>query len=263
MAEQWIRPSLLRAYIAGNFYGNPIPPNGCPWRKDAHTRLATLVDLAGRVDARLVFDTLSPEQNVQWFAALAAIRSALDVWSGGGDAFVLQPDSVLVIHRLLDTCPDDVAPRALPRLGFIRDRGLRASIARDIDSLEVLFRACEWKAVTVIGGSVVEALLLDVLMRNRTKPQAVAEAAARLANGDGRWKPQPLDKWDLWKLIDMAEALHVISREVASVCTGARNFRNLIHAGVERSKEPCDRATALTARAAVEHVVRSLGGTMS
>jgi hypothetical protein len=41
---------------------------------------------------------------------------------------------------------------------------------------------------------------------------------------------------------------------------GARDYRNLIHAGEERARQPCDRGTALTAQAAVEALVQVFSG---
>jgi hypothetical protein len=51
----------------------------------------------------------------------------------------------------------------------------------------------------------------------------------------------------------------VIKDETATEATLAKDFRNLIHPGRSvRLQQVCDRATALTALASVEHVIRDL-----
>ena len=103
--------------------------------------------------------------------------------------------------------------------------------------------------------------MLDALIRPAAQPKALAAEKKHLAAGDTGWSSaQPLDRWDLWKLVAVALELGILDKTAASVCDGARGFRNLIHAGKERASQPCDRATALTAMAAVGHVVRAIGG---
>ena len=49
-------------------------------------------------------------------------------------------------------------------LDFVLDSGLRKSLESDAKELDACFRAGAWKATMVLGGSIVEALLLDLLL---------------------------------------------------------------------------------------------------
>jgi hypothetical protein len=65
--------------------------------------------------------------------------------------------------------------------------------------------------------------------------------------------------WDLADLIEVGKALALIEANTANQARLAKNFRNLIHPGrAQRTNEVCGRATALTALAAAELVVRDL-----
>jgi hypothetical protein len=99
----------------------------------------------------------------------------------------------------------------------------------------------EYKAATVLAGAVAEALLLWAVMNALNPPSGNPE------------------EWSLGKLIDEAKARSLITDSTFKQAKLAQNFRNLIHPGrAQRTKETCNRATALTAIAAVEHIVNDL-----
>jgi hypothetical protein len=269
-SDLWVRPSIVRDYIASLYKTRNVPePPGSTWDQGHHASLAGLVELIDHMDWRVVVDTMPPPRIVEWTVSIAALRAAFTRWQGIGAPTYglgqirgLDADPVSTIYRILTACPEELAQLSQPRLTFVRDKALRESIGRDIASLDAFFRTAEWKGLTVIGGSVIEALLLDALMKRKYKQKALAEEARRVAAREPRWKAEALEKWDLWKLIEVSQAIRILDLEVASVCTGARHFRNLIHPGRERLKYACDRGTAFAVRGAVEQVVRSLGGRM-
>lgn len=84
---------------------------------------------------------------------------------------------ISVIYELLADFPEEVAPRAVARLPFVQDAALRESIGRDVDSMEPLIRSEQWKAATVIGGSAIEAILLDALGGREAEARPVRPAA--------------------------------------------------------------------------------------
>ncbi|SRR5713101_2682164 len=259
----WRRPSLALKAIEQEF-GGPLNTNmDSVWRGGSSELQKTsfLVDVISNVDERVLFATLSPEQGLEWRRCLTAINAAVRVWHRGSIDLTLPVQRFVDVYRLLKLCPDEIVPPAEARLTFLRDAKLRASIARDIHSLEALVLDEEWKSATVIGGSVVEALLLDGLLRGRNKAKAQAAEARHVTARDKGWtKAQPLDRWDLWKLIAVARELGLIDDTVANVCDGVRDFRNLIHAGRERAEAPCDKGTAAAAVAAVENLVAVFSG---
>ena len=68
-----------------------------------------------------------------------------------------------------------------------------------------------------------------------------------------------LDRWNLHECIEVSEELGVIKPNTAKQTRLAKDFRNFIHPGVaQRLGEKCDRATALSAVAGMEHIVRDL-----
>jgi len=255
----WARPSVARVHIEG-LWKIPLENVAGAWHPMHLAIVAGLLHVLSEVDNRVIYESLSAAEGVLWRQHFSAIASTVRRWESGGEA-ALDFAHAKALHGLLKKCPDEIVPVAMPRLTFITDPTLRASIARDIDSLDALMKDLEWKAVTVIGGSVVEALLLDWLLHGGNDAKARAEEAKHIAARDKGWKyTQPLDKWDLWKLIAVACDLSLITDTVANVCDGVRDFRNLIHAGRERAEAPCDRGTALAAVAAIENLVAVFSG---
>jgi hypothetical protein len=67
------------------------------------------------------------------------------------------------------------------------------------------------------------------------------------------------EDWGLAEYIKVAVSLNLIKSNTEKLADLAKNFRNLIHPGrAQRLGEVCDRATALTALAAVDCIVRDL-----
>src|SRR5262249_39464851 len=113
---------------------------------------------------------------------------------------------------------------------------------------------------TVLAGSAAEALLLWALKQR--PPANITSAIASLrASGGLSTNPDPndLERWNLYEFIQVAENLGVIKPNTAKQARLAKDFRNFIHPGVaQRLGEKCDRATALSSVAGMEHVVRDL-----
>jgi len=106
---------------------------------------------------------------------------------------------------------------------------------------------------------VVEALLLWVLQKR--DPGEIQEAIEALLKRKTlpRTPQGDLDKWHLHEYIEVAAEVGAIKPQTANQARLAKDFRNLIHPGLEaRRGQTCDRGTALSAVAAVEHVVRDL-----
>jgi hypothetical protein len=143
-------------------------------------------------------------------------------------------------------------------LPFITDATLRESLRLDIEHVGRVLAYGEWKATTVLAGSVIEALLLWKL---GTLPAADVEAAAKTARN---WKTvKPLNEWHLPDYIEVAAIVPttnpVIVADTADLLRVVKNFRNLIHPGrAERLAQTCDKRTAYAAVAGMEGVVIDL-----
>jgi hypothetical protein len=107
---------------------------------------------------------------------------------------------------------------------------------------------------------------IEALKRGKAYRRAQQRSArVKPIEGDKRGKtlrqkpPTGLEQWDLHQFIEVAAEGDSIGTDTASQARLAKDFRNLIHPGrALRLERVCDRGTALSAVAAVEHVVRDL-----
>lgn len=174
----------------------------------------------------------------------------------GGDEFPID-----ALHRLLSSCPDEVPAPTASDLQFISDTYFRNLLRTDLSMVNRALSNGEWKAATVLAGSVVEALLLGVI---RERPQAELDAAVTTLASQGKFKkPRESDpigqSWSLVHYIEVAYYFDIIGKTAYEQSSLGRDFRNLIHPAKEqRGEGKCNRATALSAVAAIEHVVNDL-----
>jgi hypothetical protein len=195
--------------------------------------------------------TISGEDYTDLVCGVEAIRNAVTFWQqstvGVETPGIGGKNALLLLRNALAKCPDQTSSAETAELVFITDVALRDSIRLDISTATSALHNEEWKAATVLAGAAAEALLL----------WAVTNAPS-LANLAQKPKGSPED-WSLGNLIEVATALTRIKPNTSKQATLAQNFRNLIHPGrAQRLGEVCDRATALTALAAVELIVRDL-----
>ena len=100
----------------------------------------------------------------------------------------------------------------MPMFDFIVDRDMRTSLDSDWRELEAAFQNSAWKAVHVLAGSIVEAMLVDHLL------------------SIGFQKKDPL-KMSLDEAIGACKAEGILTDKSAELSTVIRRFRNLIHPG--------------------------------
>jgi hypothetical protein len=155
-----------------------------------------------------------------------------------------------VIKRELAKCPDNVPRSDLPDLPFIKEAQLRNALRKDLSSAAAALAHDEWKAATVLAGSVTEALLLWALKLRST--DLVAAIASPDTSGAFRTSRKPdatqLDRWDLAQYIIIAGHLNEVGDETAKAADLTREFRNLIHPGrAKRTQQTCTRGTAFGA----------------
>ena len=118
---------------------------------------------------------------------------------------------------------------------FITDEVFRDSLESDYSEMMDCLAAKSWKAVHVLAGSIVEAVLIDYL---------VTEGLVKRDDALGL---------DLGKAIMLARQHSVISGRTSDLSSVIRDYRNLIHPG--RAIRLGDKVTADTARVA-ESVVK-------
>jgi hypothetical protein len=227
--------------------------------------LSGLLDLVDQVPDELL--TMDNDAYALLIYAKAEIREILKTWKANQTAgfqlarfqVVSSMSPLAKIRDALAKCPDESPAPGTSELNFIADIKLRTNLRNDIGAVHRALANGEWKGATVLAGSAAEALLLWAL---KQRPQAdIASAIAALrANGGLTTRPDPdLDRWNLYEFIQVAENLGVIKPNTAKQTSLAKDFRNFIHPGVaQRLGEKCDRATAFSAVAGMEHVVRDL-----
>lgn len=122
---------------------------------------------------------------------------------------------------------------------FIADERLRESLEKDRAEVATANDGEAWKAVHVLVGSIVEALLVDYLLGIQYQKKSGTD---------------PL-KMDLSELITACEVEGALSKKAVQLCSAIRGYRNLIHPGrVVRLSETVDKNGATVATAVMQMV---------
>src|ERR1700687_1629151 len=228
--------------------------------------LLAVLDLVEQIPDDLL--TMDKEAYGSLIRAKGTIREILGTWTSNQNAghklldFNLHRSHNPLVHirDAFAKCADESPAPGTSVLNFITDADLGTTLRNDVGAIHRALANGEWKAATVLAGSATEALLLWALRRHSATDIARAITAAR-ATGNMTANPDPndLDRWNLHECIEVSAELGVIKPNTAKQTRLAKDFRNFIHPGVaQRLGEKCDRATALSAVAGMEHVVRDL-----
>lgn len=238
--------------------------------------IRTVLDIVAEVPDELLI--LSSAQRAQFQAALQDLRHAVQLLSdqdararsshgfplwepmrwldGPNVGFSNNRYATEVLRDLLNECPDEVVRAGTRDLPFITDPVLRDHLRVDLSSVNATLADGQYKAATVLGGSVIEALLLWGLSR-KTAPDR--QNFIDQACSTGTLKKQPdsdINNWDLHTFIEVSASGNLIRSDTVQIARVAKNFRNLIHPGRERRlNQSCDRGTALAVASAVEHII--------
>ncbi len=230
--------------------------------RDHAFSVAAIIDLVEQIPSELL--VLPSHSYAALVSSVASLRTVLKIWNLRDYGIERIPgfgnrNPVTLIRNALAECPDEFPSADFARLTFIEDQELRKNLEIDMSAANQALLNGEWKAATVLSGSVIEALLLWALSQRRVT-EVEAGVKQVIAKGVLTKNPGPdLEKWGLQPFIEVAAEVGIISSETAQQARIAQGFRNLIHAGRElRLKQRCDRGTALSGVAAVEHVVRDL-----
>jgi len=83
-------------------------------------------------------------------------------------------DCLTIVRNILAKCPDEAPSRSIKELTFITDERFRQTLSVDLGSAERALNGGEWKAATVLAGSVVEALLLWAIQQHELAERSAA-----------------------------------------------------------------------------------------
>ncbi len=135
---------------------------------------------------------------------------------------------------------------------FVKDNDLRKIIERDYLELKtILFPSGAWKSVVVMAGSILEAILYDIL----TIGQSVLLRAAA-SNKAPKNKDINKGEWRLIDLINVSTDIGILT--VDRACTidqVLRDYRNFIHPKKEiKAQHECSEAEAYLAIGALDGI---------
>ena len=213
-----------------------------------------LVTMVEQLDPSML--PADPQLRSELTAAISHLRFQVQLWTNMGrgsrtyrDVPGFQGQTALaMIRRILEQCSDSLVPEAVQGLEFVADQQYREKLRSDLSEVETNINSHQWKAATVLGGSFIEAILLDSL--KLVEAQAVSATFA---------PNKPLENWDLKNYLNVAQELQVIGPTAYKWGDDARDFRNFIHPGKSlREEKDCTMAVALGVRAALQHVLEDL-----
>jgi hypothetical protein len=217
--------------------------------------LAALLHLLDSIPENLL--PTNPEAYLDFVLGISAIRYAVIRWQGGDNKTTIKPlkrwggrNPVSLVNGALRQAPDEAPAPTTKTLSFIKTPADADLLRNDIAAVERAIQNAEWKAATVLAGSVIEALLLWAVSRDTKK--ALSAPSAPKARVD-------VNDWFLTDLIKVARELGFIGNDAEKQADLTRGYRNLIHPAVaERKKMTADRPTAFAAFAAMDLVVSDL-----
>jgi hypothetical protein len=229
-------------------------------------RVAAILSMVDQIPAQLI--ALEGDNYSIYASSLAAIRTCITSWQFRGDVQPLERlpgigsgnlNPVTLLRRVLTLCPDEYPSASTAELMFISDPEFMGILRTDLSSTNQALINGEWKAATVLAGSIVEALLLWALQKRTTTEIKDAIITLKSRSVLIKHSASKLEDWELYSLIEVSEELKIITPDTAKQARLAKDFRNLIHPGRNiRLGQICNRATALSAVAAVEHVIEDL-----
>ncbi len=225
--------------------------------------IATVISLTQELPEELI--SISGELYIEFVAGLSALRAAVQAWQTGSEFRIAQisgfnaPHVLVLVRRALAACPDEFPAKGTADLQFILDPQFRENLRQDLSGTNRALAGGEWKAATVLAGSILEALLLWALQQQSR--EEVAKMAAELHPGTlKKLPPTDRERWNLHEYVEVSAALKLIEPDTATQARLANEYRNLIHPGrTMRLAKHCDRGTAFGAIAAVEMIIRDLG----
>ena len=234
--------------------------------------LAGIIDLVEQIPNELIL--LSGDDYIDFVLSINAIKTAFKKWESKPGYYLKIPgykkgnkyerNPVYLLSKTLSKCPDEFPSSETAELEFIQDSDFRENLRIEINVVNRALSNGEWKAATILAGSVIEALLLWELTEHYK--DKINETLEKLANESkintnkkNDLQKEGLENGSLYIYIEIANSLGIFTKETIQVINLAKDFRNLIHPGREkRLEKKCDRSRALVAVGAVESVVREL-----
>lgn len=165
---------------------------------------------------------------------------------------------------LLDQYRGPGAGRTVRTFTYLNSPDLKSIIERDYEELSLkLFPDGAWKSTVIMAGSILEAILLDVLSDPKRVTNANASPKAPKGKGGGSIDLRNGD-WKLVNMIEVAVDIGILPQDRADTIDQVlRDYRNFVHPKKEvRAKHACTEAEAGLAKYGLDSVCNHLDATL-
>jgi len=151
---------------------------------------------------------------------------------------IYSPEAVSTTLEYVGKDIEEVSEQEIEeKFEFIEDESLRRILIRDFLELETCKNRGLAKSTLVLCGSIIEALLLDQIL----KDENLSRAQERFNDIIRKKKPErvdtPPEKWWFAEIIDVCEKLGLISHEAKKEVWKLNDYRQIIHPTNEISME--------------------------
>ena len=131
----------------------------------------------------------------------------------------------------------------MPSFDFITDEDFRRVLEADLKEIEQCLESKAWKAVHVLAGSIIEAVLIDYLIAEKHLER---DAALKMNFG---------------RAIELAAEKGIISKKLSDLSSAIKEYRNLIHPGRSiRTREAITGDSANVAISLVQMILTEIEG---
>lgn len=253
-----IPPSEIANFIDKHFINVKVPTGS-----HQSGMLQAVVDMIKTLDPAML--PSGPQSRADLLAAISHIEYQIGLWSlGGSQTYVAQElpqlkkakgqKPLAVIRGVLEQCYDTIVPEEIPGLEFVDDDDVREGLRMDLAEIEASINQGQWKSATVLGGSLIEALLLDKLISESYDKTSHYEKIKSTRRKD------PND-WSLSDCLEIAIQLSkpLIEKDTYKAATLAKDYRNFIHPGrVRKEGKSCKAGFAYNVKGAIFRVIEDL-----
>lgn len=175
---------------------------------------------------------------------------------------------VWIIKSLLESCLDEAPKESTRDLPFVEDVAYKQRLRADLAAAELALENSEFKAATVLAGSLIEAILLAEIEQcspnslttaiQKRQLERLKRRAKTFQQVGGQSVKKALQYAELGELVEIADELKIFPRaETLDAVRLAQEYRNLIHPGKQiREGAVCDQGTAHSALGALHSLIR-------
>jgi len=218
-------------------------------------------------------DQLQSKLNGYTVANMQHDGPAIARWS---QYFLDYADTCDKIMKVLDDYAGRDSRSVTRSFDFVKNAELRKLVERDYRELvQILVPGHAWKSAVIMAGSILEAILYDLLTQDSAQI-ARTMAASKAPKKKDKTNPGTKvtkditkdtydDQWVLAELIDVTFELELLPNEREQVFDHVlRDYRNYVHPKKElRGKYPCTEAEVQLAKGALEVVCNLLEAQVS